>query len=94
MKVLVINNLLSGYGEGAVYDYIRSIMQDGDRIELRATDGTTPLRELLEDAADFDFVVASGGDGTVAGVAYELAGPMRWRSWPKAGFPWSSTWGR
>ncbi len=74
VKVLVINNLLSGYGEGAVYDYIRPIIQDGDRIERRATDDTTPLRELLEDAADFDFVVASGGDGTVAGVAYELAG--------------------
>lgn len=74
MKVLVINNLLSGYGEGAVYDYIRSMAQDGDVIELRVTDGTTPLRQLLSDAAEFDFVVASGGDGTVAGVAYELAG--------------------
>lgn len=74
MKVLVVNNLLSGYGEGAVYDYIRSMMRDGDSVVLRATDGTTPLRELLRDAANFDFVVASGGDGTVAGVAYELAG--------------------
>ena len=74
VKVLVINNLLSGYGEGAVYDYIRSMAQDGDVIELRVTDGTTPLRQLLSDAAEFDFVVASGGDGTVAGVAYELAG--------------------
>ena len=73
MKLLVINNLASGYGEGAVYDFVRSFSRDGDEACLRSTDGTTPVEALLEDARDFDVVVASGGDGTVATVCYLLA---------------------
>ncbi len=73
MKLLVINNLASGYGEGAVYDFVRSFSQDADEVCLRSTDGTTPVEALLADAADFDVVVASGGDGTVATVCYLLA---------------------
>lgn len=73
MKLLVINNLASGYGEGAVYDFVRSFSRDGDEACLRSTDGTTPVEALLDDARDFDVVVASGGDGTVATVCYLLA---------------------
>ncbi len=73
MKLLVINNLASGYGEGAVYDFVRSFSRDGDEVCLRSTDGTTPVEALLDDARDFDVVVASGGDGTVATVCYLLA---------------------
>ena len=65
MKLLVINNLSSGFGEGAVYDFVRSFMQDGDEACLRSTDGTTGVSTLLDDAASFDAVIASGGDGTV-----------------------------
>ena len=68
MKLLVINNLSSGFGEGAVYDFVRSFMQDGDEACLRSTDGTTGVSTLL-----FDAVIASGGDGTVATVSYMLA---------------------
>lgn len=74
MKLLVINNLKSGYGEGAVYDFIRSFTHDGDEVCMRATDGTTEVASMLYDATSFDAVVASGGDGTVAAVSYELAG--------------------
>ena len=73
MKLLVINNLSSGFGEGAVYDFVRSFMQDGDEACLRSTDGTTGVSTLLDDAASFDAVIASGGDGTVATVSYMLA---------------------
>lgn len=74
VKLLVINNLKSGYGEGAVYDFIRSFVRDGDEVCLRSTDGATDLSTMVFDAADYDAVVASGGDGTVAAVSYCLAG--------------------
>ncbi|RDB59466.1 diacylglycerol kinase [Gordonibacter sp. 28C] len=73
MKLLVINNLASGFGEGSVYDFVRSFARDGDEVCLRSTDGTTDVRDLLDDAEAFDAVVASGGDGTVATVSYRLA---------------------
>ncbi len=72
VKLLIINNLASGFGEGAVYDFMRSFITDSDEICLRSTDGTSDLRGFLHDASDFDAVVASGGDGTVAAVCYEL----------------------
>ena len=73
MKLLVIYNLASGFGEGSVYDFIRSFARDGDEVCVRSTDGTTDVRDLLGDAEAFDAVVASGGDGTVATVSYRLA---------------------
>ncbi len=74
MKVLIINNLSSGYREGSIYDFMRSLVKDGDEVCLRSTDGTTPIEGMLEDAAKFDLVVASGGDGTIATVAHCLHG--------------------
>ena len=72
VKVLVIHNIGSGHGAGAIYDFIRSYAEDGDTITLRTFNGHTPFATLLEDARDYDFVVASGGDGTIAAVTYEL----------------------
>lgn len=74
MKLLIINNLASGYQEGAIYDFIRAFSQDGDEITLRSSKGITDLRLFLHDAQNFDAVVISGGDGTIATVSYELAG--------------------
>lgn len=73
MKLLVINNLVSGYREGAIYDFIRTFIGDGDEVVIRSTDGTSSLEGFLSDAHEFDLVVASGGDGTIATVAYVLA---------------------
>ena len=73
MKLLVLNNLASGYGEGAIYDFVRSFAADGDEVCLRSTDGTTELESLITDVRDFDAVIASGGDGTVTATAYSLA---------------------
>lgn len=72
MKVLIINNLASGYREGSIYDFMRSFVEDGDEVCLRSSDGTTSIDRLLGDAEQFDVVVASGGDGTIATVAYRL----------------------
>lgn len=74
VKLLIINNLASGLGDGSIYDFIRSFTQDGDQVTVRSTDGTSDLRSFLADARNFDLVVASGGDGTIAAVCYELAG--------------------
>lgn len=73
MKLLIVNNLVSGYGEGAIYDYIRAFAADGDEVVIRSTDGSTDLRRFLADAEEFDAVIASGGDGTIAAVTYLLA---------------------
>ena len=73
MKLLIVNNLVSGYGEGAIYDYIRAFAADGDEVVIRSTDGSTDLRRFLADAEEFDAVIASGGDGTVAAVTSLLA---------------------
>jgi diacylglycerol kinase family enzyme len=72
MNVLVIHNLGSGYGEGAIYDFIRTYSVDGDSVTIRFFNGKTPFSELLKDAKEYDFVVACGGDGTIATVSYEL----------------------
>jgi len=73
LKILVIHNTSSGYGDGSIYDFVRLVLADGDEACIRTTDGTTPVRVLVQDATDFDTVVASGGDGTVAAVAHHLA---------------------
>jgi len=73
MKLLIVNNTSSGYGDGAIYDYIRMVSSDGDEHCLRFTDGTTDVADLLFDADRFDAVVVSGGDGTIAAVSYALA---------------------
>ncbi len=73
MKLLVIDNMLSGLGDGAIFDYVRTFMGDGDEVVVRTSDGTTDVRAFLHDAEEFDLVVASGGDGTIASIAYLLA---------------------
>ena len=72
MKILIVNNLASGFGDGAIYDFVRVMAKDGDEIVIRSSDGTTDLRTFLLDSSDFDLVVASGGDGTIATVCYAL----------------------
>lgn len=73
MKLLIVNNLSSGYRDGAIYDFMRAFNRDGDEICVRCFNGETNLAGFLQDAEDFDAVVAAGGDGTVATVAYLLA---------------------
>lgn len=73
MRLLIINNLSSGYQDGLVYDFIRQVSKDGNEIVLRSTDGTTRAENMVFDAEQFDAVVVAGGDGTITSVAYQLA---------------------
>jgi len=72
MKLLIINNLASGYGEGTIHDFIRAFLTEGDEVCIRCVEGGKEIEDLLHDAANYDAVVASGGDGTISKVAYEL----------------------
>jgi len=72
MKVLIINNLMSGLRDGSIFDFMRKLAQDGDEITIRNTDGTTLVEALLDEAYQYDLVVASGGDGTIASICYAL----------------------
>jgi len=72
MKVLIVNNLQSGLKDGAIFEFMRKLSQDGDELIIRNTDGKTSVAALLEGAHNCDLVVASGGDGTIASVCYEL----------------------
>ena len=83
MRLLVINNKSSGLGDNAVYDFLRILCDEGDEAVVRTMQLGRPVSELLEDAEDFDLVVASGGDGTVTAVCYAL----RYREVPVVPFP-------
>jgi diacylglycerol kinase family enzyme len=72
MKVLVVNNLGSGLQDGSIFDFMRKLLRDGDELVVRNTDGSTAIETMLDDAATFDLIVASGGDGTIAAVCYTL----------------------
>ena len=73
VKLLIVNNTSSGYGDGAIFDFIRMVASDGDEHCIRYTDGTTEIATMLSDAGRFDAVVAAGGDGTISAVSYALA---------------------
>ena len=72
MRVLIIDNLASGLRTGAIHDFSRIFARDGDELTVRSTDGTTQIQGMLHDAANYDLVVAAGGDATIGAVAYEL----------------------
>jgi diacylglycerol kinase family enzyme len=72
VKVLIINNLQSGLRDGSIFEFTRKLARDGDEVIIRSTDGHTAIATLLNDARTCDLVVASGGDGTIATICYEL----------------------
>ncbi|MDR2197285.1 MAG: NAD(+)/NADH kinase [Coriobacteriales bacterium] len=72
MNILIVNNLSAGLRDGAIYEFIRKYVADGDCVTMRCTDGHTPIPHLLEGARGFDLIVASGGDGTIASICYHL----------------------
>lgn len=72
MRTLIIHNTASGAQSDDIYAFERALIQPGDEIVMRTTVPNGDVAELLRDAASFDAVVASGGDGTVADVAYAV----------------------
>ncbi len=73
MRVLVIDNPRSGSGGDArLYEFVRTLAISGAEVDVRPFTGEAPIAGVLRDAASFDRVVAGGGDGTSAAVAYAL----------------------
>ena len=74
MRVLIIHNVASGFGSDAIYEFLRHLQHEGDECVVRILNVDAPDhgRSMLTDAEDFDLVVVSGGDGTVATLLYIL----------------------
>lgn len=74
MRTLVIHNPRSGFGSDAIYQFERALLREGDECVVRLLAQDVDARGACADAEDFDVVVVSGGDGTVAALLYELRG--------------------
>jgi len=72
MRILSLVNLRSGQADEGIYDYLRILGRSDAEIVLRFVGGKHSLTSQLEDAKEFDRVVAVGGDGTVSGVCHAL----------------------
>lgn len=70
MRVLIVVNSRSGGGDAGLYDFIRSLGLSGAEVVLRFADRERRIEDLLGDVAEFDRVVAAGGDGTASAVCY------------------------
>ena len=72
MKLLVINNLSSGFGKAAAYDFVRMFSEAGDEVVIRSIDSSMDFDVVLTDAHAFDAVAVAGGDGTHSSICYLL----------------------
>ncbi len=72
VRVLVVCNLLSGPSVSDVYDLAHALGHHECEVVLRYFKGQGVLADLVDDAQQFDRVVAAGGDGTVSSIAYAL----------------------
>ncbi len=72
MRILAIVNLRSGQGDAGVYDYLRMLGRKEAEIVIRFLGSKRTVASMVEDAREFDRVVAVGGDGTVSSICYEL----------------------
>lgn len=72
MRSLIVHNTSSGYGSAAIFEFERDLVKAGDECVIRSLGTGQPVAEALADAEEFDLVVASGGDGTVANALYAL----------------------
>ena len=77
MRLLALHNPRSGQGDSGWDRFVETLRVLGNDIEIREIRHDVPLDTMLEDAADFERVIAAGGDGTVSSVAHALAGRRR-----------------
>ncbi len=83
MRTLIVHNGSSGFGSDAIFEFMRILLDAGDECSMRMIGNGMEPAQALADAERFDLVVASGGDGTVANILYEL----RFRNVPTCVFP-------
>lgn len=74
MRTLIIHNPKSGFGSDAIFQFERALVRGGDECVLRILADDFQARDVSADCGEYDVVVVSGGDGTVASLLYELAG--------------------
>lgn len=72
MRTLIVHNAKSGFGSDAIFEFERALLAEGDECTMRILVPDRPNRDILDDAEDFDLVVLSGGDGTIASLLYQL----------------------
>ena len=72
MRTLVIHNPKSGFGSDAIFQFVRALVSAGDECVMRMLEDDFAADRACSDAESFDMVVASGGDGTVASLLYDV----------------------
>lgn len=74
MRVLIVHNDGSGFGSDAIFEFQRALLRQGDECVFRMFVSNDPKNDerFVRDAEEFDLVVVSGGDGTVASLLYLL----------------------
>ena len=72
MRTLIIHNPRSGFGSDAVFQFERALAHEGDECLLRVLPEDFVAAEVCADAADFDVVAVSGGDGTISALLHAL----------------------
>ena len=74
MRCLVIHNPASGPRSDEIFDFVRALSAAGDEVCMRFIGAGLEAEEATADAASFDRVVVSGGDGTVSSLLDRLRG--------------------
>lgn len=69
-RILVIVNSQAGSVGPGLFDFIRAVGLTGAEVVVRFASEDLRLEDLTADAAEFDRIVAVGGDGTFSSVAY------------------------
>ncbi len=72
MRCLIIHNPASGPKSDEIDAFIHAFAQAGDEIILRYLGSGLESAQAVADAATFDRVVLSGGDGTISNLVTEL----------------------
>jgi diacylglycerol kinase family enzyme len=72
MRVLVVNNLMSGQGDSRRYEFVGELCRRGADVLVRPIDADHDLQAALADATSFDAVAVIGGDGSASTAAYAL----------------------
>ena len=68
MRCLIIHNPASGPRSDEVFDFTRALAAAGDEVCMRFIGRGMEPEDAVADAAAFDRIVVSGGDGTVSNV--------------------------
>lgn len=76
MRALIVHNQMSGFGSDAIYEFQRALLHAGDEATFRVPSRDFRPEDVVADAEDYDLVVLSGGDGTMASLLYALRGRM------------------